>query len=71
MFNNQRYITKGIESTIPLMLQNYLWKLIGRMDIQLDYLQVFKLTVSDGKLMVDIPNTISQYRRLKMITIMQ
>ena len=50
MFNNQRYITKGINSRIPVLLQSILWNLIDTMDIsQKDYIQVFELTNCDNK----------------------
>ncbi len=43
MFQNQRYITGGINATIPLSLQALLWSLV---DGREDYLQVFRLTTS-------------------------
>ena len=44
MFDNQRFITKGIESDIPNYLQNIMWYMIETMQVeQKDYLQVFKL----------------------------
>ncbi len=50
MFNNQCYITKGINSKIPVLLQSILWNLIDTMDIsQKDYIQVFELTNCDNK----------------------
>ena len=48
MFNNQRYATRGVTTTVPLVLQIILWDLIDSMEVEeKDYLQVFKLT-SDG-----------------------
>ncbi|QAA30357.1 DUF960 family protein [Clostridium manihotivorum] len=47
MFNNDKYITKGIQESIPLELQLFMWNSINSLknkDIQLDYLQVFTLT---------------------------
>lgn len=44
MFDSQRYISKGINSTIPLVLQIVMWDKIDNMKIEKDYLQVFKLT---------------------------
>jgi hypothetical protein len=44
MFNNQRFITKGIEFDIPVYLQNIMWYMIETMKAETkDYLQVFKL----------------------------
>lgn len=47
MFNNQRYMTKGIQLEIPIELQLFLWNCIDTLKEQgqeLDYLQVFELT---------------------------
>lgn len=47
MFNNQRYVTKGITSTVPLVTQIILWDCIDSMKIERkDYLQVFKLVAN-------------------------
>ena len=48
MFNNQRYVTRGITNTVPLVTQIILWDCIDSMKIkQKDYLQVFKLTAEN------------------------
>ncbi|NMM65124.1 DUF960 domain-containing protein [Clostridium sp. P21] len=47
MFNNERYMTKGIQQEIPLELQLFLWNCIDTLKEEgqkLDYLQVFELT---------------------------
>lgn len=43
MFNNQRYLTKGVQVEIPLALQLFMWGCIDRMPEPKDYFQVFKL----------------------------
>ena len=43
MFNNKRYLTKGIDEGIPLELQLFMWSCIDRMPEPKDYLQVFEL----------------------------
>lgn len=46
MFDNKRYMTKGIDEEIPLEIQLYLWNCIDTLKEkgrELDYLQVFKL----------------------------
>ncbi|MCM1222508.1 MAG: DUF960 domain-containing protein [Lachnospiraceae bacterium] len=42
MFNNQRYLTKGVQVEIPLALQLFMWGCIDRMPEPKDYFQVFK-----------------------------
>lgn len=52
MFNNQKYITRGIQNEIPVWIQSFMWQAIDRMDVPVkDYLQVFSLecTSDSGK----------------------
>ena len=47
MFNNQRYVTRGITNTVPLVTQIILWDCIDSMKVERkDYLQVFKLVAN-------------------------
>lgn len=48
MFNNQRYITRGIDAEIPLLLQLFMWECIDRLPEERDYFQVFKLETDNG-----------------------
>lgn len=43
MFDNSRYLTCGVDSTIPLELQLFLWECVEHMPAPKDYLQVFEL----------------------------
>ena len=44
MFNNPKYLTRGVQSTIPGWLVILLWHLIEIMPVEhKDYLQVFRL----------------------------
>lgn len=43
MFDNQRYLTKGVNLEIPLELQLFLWSCIDRLPPERDYFQVFEL----------------------------
>ena len=47
MFSNPRYLTRGFQSTVPLMTQFILFHMIDRSKTtrKLDYLQVFILSV--------------------------
>lgn len=42
MFDNQRYITRGIDTEIPLWLQVFMWEAINFIP-KPDYLQIFRL----------------------------
>lgn len=48
MFNNQRYLTKGVQVEIPLALQLFMWECIDRIPEPKDYFQVFRLENSGG-----------------------
>ncbi len=43
MFNNQRYLTKGVQVRIPLELQLFIWSCIDGLPEECDYFQVFRL----------------------------
>ena len=52
MFDSKnRYITSGIESSVPLYLIMILWELIDceKQNTKLDYLQIFRLSKENGK----------------------
>ena len=48
MFNNPRYLTRGISDTIPLQLQMIIWNCIDLLPKERDYLQVFELGAFGG-----------------------
>ena len=43
MHETKRYLTWGVDSTIPIELQLFLWECVDRMPDPKDYLQVFDL----------------------------
>ena len=43
MFDNNRYLTCGIDSTIPLELQLFIWNCVDQLPEPRDHLQVFDL----------------------------
>ena len=43
MFDNNRYLTCGVDSAIPLELQLFLWNCVDELPAERDYLLVFKL----------------------------
>ena len=44
MFDNQRYLTRGIIDAIPLELQLFMWNCVDIMPEPKDYFQVFELS---------------------------
>ena len=49
IFNNQKFITRGVAENIPIPLQLLMWEMIHNMPVDKDYLQVFSLSEKDGK----------------------
>ena len=47
-FTGQRYLTRGVQNEIPFDLQMFMWYLINNLNEPKDYLQVFRLSVSDN-----------------------
>ncbi|MGN1114331.1 MAG: DUF960 family protein [Oscillospiraceae bacterium] len=44
MFNNQKFLTRGVDERISLKLQSFMWSAIMVMDVKKkDYLQIFTL----------------------------
>ena len=49
MFTSPRYATRGVTTTVPLVLLIVLWDLIDSMEVEeKDYLQVFRLSAESG-----------------------
>ncbi len=45
MFDKEKYVTSGVDSTVPPFLQYFMWNAIDTMDVpEKDYLQIFKLS---------------------------
>ena len=49
MFQNKRFLTRGVQAEIPIELQLFLWHCIDQLPEERDYFQVFKLDVRNGK----------------------
>ena len=43
MFNNKRYLTCGVDSSIPLEVQLFLWECVDGLPEPRDHLQIFDL----------------------------
>lgn len=49
IFNNRKFITRGVAEKIPIPLQLLMWEMIRSLPADKDYLQVFSLSEKDGK----------------------
>ena len=63
MFENNRYITKGVSEKISLLLQLFMWKCIEELDVPKDYLQIFKCSMSDGKQKIEHIQEEPEYKK--------
>lgn len=66
--NKPRYLTKGIDETIPLELQMFLWGAIDRMPEPKDYLQVFRLSVVNGLQVIEHTSEQPEYKIQYILT---
>ena len=62
-FKNQRYITKGVSDRVSLLLQLFMWQCIDELDVPKDYLQVFKLSIAEGKQKIEHIQEEPEYKR--------
>lgn len=67
-FNNQRFITKGVEANISPLLQLFLWQCIDSMPQPKDYLQVFELSAKEGKQKILHSQEVPEYQREYLFT---
>ena len=63
MFDNKRYITRGVSSEVPIELQMSLWFLIEDLPIEKDYLQVFKCSGENGKQKIEHIQEEPEYKK--------
>ena len=69
MFNkSNRYMTKGINQSLDISLQIMLWQIIDDVkeskEVELDYLQVFKIRRSNEELIIDHTQEVSEYKKI-------
>ncbi|MGL4990824.1 MAG: DUF960 domain-containing protein [Sarcina sp.] len=65
MFNGDKYITRGINEKLDVRLQIMLWEMIEllrKKNIELDYLQIFRISNTDGKIIIEHMQEVPEYR---------
>ncbi|HRR76618.1 MAG TPA: DUF960 family protein [Ruminococcus sp.] len=67
MFDNSRYLTCGVDSTIPIEQQLFLWECVERMPAPKDYLQVFELSPLGYMQSITHSSEEPEYRQVYMI----
>lgn len=67
MFTNERYLTCGVDSMIPLELQLFMWECVEKLPEHRDYLQVFNLQPSGNMQSISHSSEEPEYRRVYLI----
>lgn len=67
MFQNDRYLTCGVDSTIPLNLQMFLWSCVDGLPEPRDHLQVFDLKQVGGLQSITHRSEEPEYRKVYLI----
>ena len=62
MFSNS-YMTKGVQLKIPAVLQIFMWDCISAVPEPADYLQIFRLSESNGKQKVVHEQELPEFKR--------
>ena len=68
MFDNNRYVTRGVNSEVDVRLQVFMWNLIDKLnnnkDTDIDYLQVFNICKKDNKILIEHSQEVPEYKKL-------
>ena len=67
MFDNNRYLTCGVDSTIPLALQLFMWNCVDRLPATRDYLQVFELSPSGPMQVINHCSEEPEFKRVYLL----
>ena len=63
-----RYITRGIQTTIPPWLQTLLWYMRDSMEVpERDYLQIFRLSCDGGRQRIEHEQEQPEYKHVVVI----
>lgn len=66
MFNkDNRYVTRGVNDQVDIRLQLIMWSMIDKLkdegNVELDYLQVFKLRREGNKIVINQSQEVPEY----------
>lgn len=48
MFSGDRYLTRGVNESIPVEIQLFIWNAISNMPVPKDCFQIFNLSIENG-----------------------
>ena len=62
---DNRYVTKGVNDEVDIRLQLIMWSMIDKLkyegDVELDYLQIFKLRKEGNKIVINQSQEVPKY----------
>lgn len=62
---DNRYVTRGVNEEVDIRLQIILWSMIDRLkdkgNVELDYLQIFKIRKEGNKIVINQSQEVSEY----------
>ena len=62
---NNRYVTRGVNDEVDIRLQLIMWSMIDKLNdegnVELDYLQVFKIRKKDSKVVINQSQEVPEY----------
>ncbi|WP_294369986.1 DUF960 family protein [uncultured Clostridium sp.] len=65
MFKNNRYVTRGVNEDVDIRIQMIIWSMIDKLkdegNVQLDYLQVFKIRKERNKIVINQSQEVPEY----------
>ena len=65
---NPRYITRGVQTTIPPWLQTLLWYMRDSMEVpERDYLQIFQLSCDGDRQRIEHAQEQPEYKQMVVI----
>jgi len=67
MFDNNRYLTCGIDSKIPLELQLFMWECVDQLPPERDYLQIFDLEIVGSMQSITHRSEEPEYRKVYLL----
>ena len=65
MFKNNRYVTRGVNEEVDIRLQLIMWSMIDKLkgegNVELDYLQIFRIRKEGSKVRINQSQEVPEY----------
>ena len=71
MFEGEKYITRGVNESIPIELQLFIWEAIANMPAPKDYFQVFDLKIENSMQVIHHYSEQPEYDKIYILTVVE